>query len=264
MMAKNCKITLIGAGNVATHLGKALKERGFLIQQVYSRTLQSAKELGLTLNVAFTNDINYINKDADIYIFSVKDSALPQLLQQLPSLQGLLVHTAGSLPLDVFNVNKYNRYGVLYPLQTFSKNRVISFQNIPIFVEANNTNDESLLLELASHISDNALKLSSEKRKQLHLAAVFACNFVNDMYVNAADILERENLSKDYLLPLIKETASKIKEMHPRDAQTGPAVRYDTNVINKHLELLKYDSAKATVYKTLSDDIHKQASLKGE
>lgn len=255
------KIILIGAGNVATRLGYILKQKGFIIEQVYSRTYKSAQILGELLDTSYTNDVQQLLTDADIYIFSIKDSELPGLLEKLPPLQGLLVHTAGSLPLSVFHLGPSDRYGVFYPLQTFSKTREISFQCIPIFIEANNDEDEKLLEEIAKILSEKVVILSSEKRKYLHLAAVFACNFVNHMYVNAAEILEKEGISKDYLFPLIEETASKIIHLHPREAQTGPAVRYDTNVINKHLELLE-DNEKRDLYKQLSSSIHNYSKKK--
>ncbi|MDL2224020.1 DUF2520 domain-containing protein [Bacteroidales bacterium OttesenSCG-928-M06] len=259
MKLRKHKIVLIGAGNVATQLGLAFKEKGFCIEQVYSRTLESAKELGLLLNTQYTTDLNDLVTDADIYIFSVKDSVLPDLLKQLPSLQGLLLHTAGSIPLTVFETTQFPRHGVFYPLQTFSKARKVSFEEIPIFVEANNKEDEDLLEELASELSKTAIRLSSEKREYLHLAAVFACNFANHMYVCATDILEKEGLSKNYLLPLIEETATKIKDMSPLKAQTGPAIRYDVNVINHHLRLLEDNLQKKELYELISKSIHESA-----
>ncbi|MCC8147112.1 MAG: DUF2520 domain-containing protein [Bacteroidales bacterium] len=256
------KIVLVGAGNVATQLGQAFQEKGFSIVQVYSRTTESARELASLLDVPYTTDIHHLRTDADVYIFSVKDSVLPELLKELPPLQGLLVHTAGSLPLTIFESGSSLRYGVFYPLQTFSKKRKISFKPIPIFIEANLPEDEKLLDELASSLSEKVVRISSEERKHLHLAAVFACNFVNHMYTNAAEILEDNNLSKDYLLPLIEETASKIKEMHPKEAQTGPAVRYDTNVMDKHLELLKERPEKYHLYQFISKSIYNSSNQK--
>lgn len=251
------KIVLLGAGNVASHLGITLKEKGFSIVQVYSQTLESAKELGEKLNAESINDLSWVNTMADIYILSIKDNALPEILEKLPLKEGLFVHTAGSIPLEIFKEYGFSRYGVFYPLQTFSKEKNISFSNIPIFVEANTNDDELLLEQLAFMLSGKVFRLSSEKRKYLHLAAVFACNFVNHMYANAADILEKEGLAAEYLSPLIEETALKIRDMHPKDAQTGPAVRYDTNVINKHLELLNNDFYKRSLYKLISESINK-------
>ena len=246
----------MGAGNLATQLGIALKEKGFPFAQVYSRTTGSAQALGRKLQTEFTTDLSQIVPDASIYIFAVKDSALPEILNQLPKLTGLLVHTAGSLPMDIF-APYTSHYGVFYPLQTFSKERSVVFRNIPFFIEARNPEDEKFLKELGTHLSDTVIPLSSEKRKFLHLAAVFACNFTNHLYAQAGDILAEQGISKEVLLPLIEETAEKIKTISPHDAQTGPAVRYDRNVMEKHLTLLEGDSQKQEIYELLSRSIHK-------
>jgi predicted short-subunit dehydrogenase-like oxidoreductase (DUF2520 family) len=177
------------------------------------------------------------------------------VLKELPPFQGLYVHTAGSLPLAVFS-DYSERRGVLYPLQTFDKNREIPFRNLPFFVEANSLEDEFLLEEIALKLSGNATQLSSEKRKYLHLAAVFACNFTNHLYTRAAQILEEQGLDRHLLLPLIRETVSKIETMHPHEAQTGPAVRYDKNVIDKHIEILENQPHLQELYQRLSEDIY--------
>jgi predicted short-subunit dehydrogenase-like oxidoreductase (DUF2520 family) len=249
------KIVLLGAGNVATQLGIAFRENGFPVVQVYSRSLASAEALGKRLQTAYTDNLLEINGTANIYIFALKDSALPQVLKELPPFQGLYAHTAGSLPLAVFS-DYSERKGVLYPLQTLSKNRDISFRNLPFFVEANSPEDEFLLEEIALKLSGNVTRLSSEKRKYLHLAAVFACNFTNHLYTLATQILEEQGLDRRLLLPLIRETVSKIETMHPQEAQTGPAVRYDKNVIDKHLEMLEAQAHLQELYQQLSEDIH--------
>jgi len=249
------KIVFIGAGNLATQLSLSLKAKGFPIVQVYSRSYESAQILGEKLGTKFTTDLNQITPDASVYIFAVKDSALPEVLEALPHLSGLFVHTAGSLPVDIF-APYTSRYGVFYPLQTFSKDRAVSFDHIPVFIEANNPEDEQLLKQIGNQLSDTVIPLNSEKRKYLHLAAVFACNFTNHLYAQASDILEKQEIPREMLFPLIQETADKIKQMHPRDAQTGPAVRYDQDIMQKHLNLLKEDMQKEEIYKLLSQSIH--------
>ncbi|GHU68822.1 hypothetical protein FACS189413_06550 [Bacteroidia bacterium] len=247
-------IVLIGAGNVATHLGCALKEKGFSIAQVYSRTLASAQNLGEKLQTAYTEEIAEIIPNADVYLFSVKDSVLEDIIRQISKNHGLWIHTAGSISIDVFS-GYTDRYGVLYPLQTFSKNRKITFDNIPLFIETHFPEDEKILSEIASQLSGTVVPLSSEKRKQLHLAAVFACNFTNHLYTLSAQILEKQDLPWNYLIPLIEETALKIKTLHPKEAQTGPAVRNDTNVMNKQLDLLADDAKMQQIYRILSESI---------
>ena len=247
------KIVFIGAGNVATHLSLALQQSGCSILQVYSKTALSASELGKKLQVPYSTSLPEINPNADVYIFSVKDSVLFDCIKEIPIVKGLFVHTAGSIPLSVFD-GFNNRSGVLYPLQTFSKNREILLEEVPFFIEASNKNDEHLLCELVKLISKNITVLSSEKRKYLHLSAIFACNFVNHLYDLASQILEDQNIPFEYLLPLIKETAAKVGEMTPHEAQTGPAIRYDKSVIQKHLGLLTNEKNKK-LYEILSKSI---------
>jgi predicted short-subunit dehydrogenase-like oxidoreductase (DUF2520 family) len=246
------KIVLVGAGNVATQLGMALQEKGFPIVQVYSRTPASAGILGNKLQTHFTHVLRDIYPDAGLYLFSLTDSALPEIIKEFPPVNGLLVHTAGSLPMDVFKESRSQRYGVLYPLQTFSKIRKMTFDTIPVFIEANRPEDEDLLETIASALSNKVIRLSSEKRKHLHLAAVFACNFANHLYTLAAEILEEQDLPWEVLVPLIQETAAKVKELHPKEAQTGPAVRGDKNIINKHLDMLKGCPEKQELYRMMS------------
>jgi predicted short-subunit dehydrogenase-like oxidoreductase (DUF2520 family) len=255
MIPRNNKIVLLGAGNVATQLGTALQENDFPVIQVYSRTLPAAKTLGEKLETAYTSDIKAVFPDAGIYLFAVKDSALSEVAAQLPHSNGLWVHVAGSIPVDIFSACS-DRKGVLYPLQTFNKNRKISFQNIPLFVEANNPDDEDLLDAMARRLSGRVIRLSSEKREYLHLAAVFACNFTNHLYALAAKILETNGLEWDLLSPLIYETASKVAALHPLEAQTGPAVRGDKNVMDRQLELLNAQPDLQALYRLLSESIY--------
>ena len=249
------KIVIIGAGNVATQLGMAFRRKSFPVVQVYSRTLSSAETLGKKLQTDYTDQLQQIVPDADLYVFAIKDAALPELLKAFPPTGGLWVHTAGSLPIEIFKESAATRYGVFYPLQTFSKNREVSFEQIPIFTEANHPEDQELLDQIASSLSYHVIPLSSEKRKHLHLSAVFACNFTNHLYNLAAQILENQAIDWKVLLPLIEETAAKVQELSPREAQTGPAVRYDIPIIEKHLEMLEGDWGKQEIYRMLTRDI---------
>ena len=228
------EITIVGAGNLATNLGVALKKAGHCICQIYSRTEKSAKDLASVLNCPYTTTIEDI-VHPDIVIVSIKDDALLQIGTALIDSPSLVVHTAGSVQMDVI---KSNRRGVLYPMQTFSKNQIVEFSNIPIFLEASDEECMDKLQALASTISKNTYPLDSEKRRYLHLAAVFACNFTNHCYNLADNILRETGLPFDVMLPLIDETARKVHEMSPYMAQTGPAVRYDRSVISKQTELL--------------------------
>lgn len=254
------KVVFIGAGNVATHLAIQLYEYRFDIVQVYSRTCESAETLARQVGATAITDISAIQTDADIYIFSVKDSVLANIASQLLPNSGFWVHTAGSMPIDVFTPFTA-RYGVLYPFQTFSKVRHVDWKTIPIFIEASDSKELNLLNTIANKLSDVVLPLSSDKRKYLHLTGVFACNFVNHMYTLSSEILEKAGLPFDIALPLIDETAAKVHSIVPLDAQTGPAVRFDNNVMDKHLKLINDDRTKE-IYRLISESIHQKAIQK--
>ena len=233
------KIAMIGRGRVATHMSKALLKAGHGVVSVNSRTLEE------------------LPQDADVYIIAVKDSALQDVIRQLTNLlktkndAPLIVHTAGSMPLSVFEGYAENG-GVFYPMQTFSMEREVDFREIPLFIEGK----DKRIRELAESISEHVYELSSDDRKYLHLAAVFACNFTNHCYTLAAEVLEKKGLPFDVMLPLVDETARKVHELHPHDAQTGPAVRGDENVMNAQAALL--DGRNKEIYELLSKSIQER------
>lgn len=254
------KIILIGSGNLATQLGRSLLAAGHDILQVYSRTLESANALATLAGGAPTNDLGKVRDDADLYIISVKDSVLPDLIPLLCKGREskVFVHTAGSMPLGVFQGMAIH-YGVLYPMQTFSKERGVDFSEIPCFVEGNDSFALGCVKQVAHSVSRHVYEMESEERKYLHLAAVFACNFVNHCYSVSADILRRCNIPFDVMLPLIDETARKVHELTPVKAQTGPAVRYDENVIRMQSALLKPNPFLKDIYERMSMSIHRKA-----
>ena len=245
------RIALIGRGRVATHLLKALLQAGHEVVSVNSRTLEE------------------LPQHADIYIIAVKDSALQEVIEHLcsrlqtsapPFWEGmgvgcedpLFVHTAGSMSMDLFK-GCCARYGVLYPMQTFSLDREVNFREIPLFIEASDAETLQQIRILADSVSQHVYELSTADRRYLHLAAVFACNFTNHCYALAADVLAQKGLPFDVMLPLIDETARKVHELHPTDAQTGPAVRGDQNVMDAQSALL--DDRLATIYMLMSESI---------
>ena len=244
----------IGAGNLATHLSKALYDNGFNILQVYSRTEQSAKKIAEIFSSKYTTSVSEIDKTADIYIVALKDFAVDKVLAQINFNNKLVVHCSGSLPLSALKRYSEN-FGVLYPLQTFSKERDVDFKEIPIFIESNSVINEELLLYVGSKISKSVSVLNSEKRIALHISAVFACNFVNHFYTIAADILKSKDIQFDVLKPLILETAKKVQEIAPKMAQTGPAVRFDENIINAHLHELNDFGHYRQLYMSVSKSI---------
>ena len=236
------KTVLIGRGRLATNLQRALLEAGHEVVSINSRTLD-----GLPLT-------------ADVFVIAVKDSALSDVICNATKGREnqLFVHTAGSMPLSLFERHT-TCYGVFYPMQTFSKERQADFADIPIFLEANGPEALTTLNALAESISRSVYNLSTEDRKYLHLAAVFACNFVNHCYDMAATVLEQHGLPFSVMLPLIDETARKVHELHPRQAQTGPAVRYDENVIRMQTGLLTEIPELQRIYLQLSENIHQYA-----
>lgn len=250
------RVVLIGAGNLATSLGPALRSAGHEVLCVYSRTLAAARQLTALTGGMATDDTSMLPPDADLYIMAVKDSVLPQLIPVVTKGRGgqLFVHTAGSMPMSLF-AGSAAHYGVLYPMQTFSKQRCVSFADIPTFLEASDQASLDMLRKVAESITSRVYELDSDRRKYLHLAAVFACNFTNHCYALSADVLEQQGIPFDVMLPLIDETARKVHAMPPRDAQTGPAVRYDENVITMQSALLADDRLKE-IYELFSRSIH--------
>lgn len=245
---------LIGSGNLATQISQAIVKAGNSILQVYSRTESSAKELADKLNATFTTFPDEVRSDGDIYIVALKDSAIGEVLPSINFQNKLVFHCSGSLPLWILESYSSN-IGVLYPLQTFSKYREIDFTKVPVFIEANSTKNEAVLLHIGRQISNSVTLLNSEKRKSLHIAAVFACNFVNHFYAISAEILNEKGIHFDVLKPLIQETAAKVMEMEPAEAQTGPAVRFDKNIIAAHLKELEKKRNLAELYNSISKSI---------
>lgn len=249
------KVVFIGAGNVASHLSVALSQKGFDVVQVFSRTEFSAKSLAEKVEANYTTDIVQLDRSADIYIYSVSDRVLPELVPLVNAPDALHLHTSGSLSMDVFKGYAVH-YGVFYPLQTFSKNRAVDFSSIPLFLEGNNQLTENRIKDIALKLSDSIYFADSEKRRKLHLSAVFACNFVNHMYELGAELVADTGFPLEVLFPLIEETAWKIKELSPYDAQTGPAVRNDRNVIDRHLAMLEHKRKLAAMYELICGDIY--------
>jgi predicted short-subunit dehydrogenase-like oxidoreductase (DUF2520 family) len=255
---EDTSVVFIGAGNLATNLAKALYRKGFRIVQIYSRTQESAQSLAQLVEADYTTELSAVVEDAQLYIVSLKDAAFVQLLPGLVAgkEKSLWVHTAGSIPMNIW-AEQAERYGVFYPMQTFSKQREVDFREIPVFIESNSEADTQLLKDIASTLSEKVYEATSEQRKSLHLAAVFTCNFTNHMYVLAAELLKKYQLPFDVMLPLIDETARKVHELQPLAAQTGPAVRYDENVINEHLRMLADEPEAQELYRRISESIHR-------
>ncbi len=243
-------IVIIGSGNVAQHLITAfLQSNEVELIQVYSR--QKEKVLHLLSSDKIVSEYSEI-KEADVYLIAVSDNAIAEVSAKLPFENRLVVHTSGSMSMEI--LADKNRRGVFYPLQTFTKSKAVDFRVIPICLEAENENDFTSLKTVAQSISSMVESISSEQRKALHVAAVFVCNFVNHLYQIGQEICEEHHLSFELLQPLILETAQKITKLSPKEAQTGPAKRNDTTTINAHLQLMT-DANQKEIYQLLTKSI---------
>jgi len=229
-------ISFIGSGNVATHLAFALKNIGYEIREIYSRTFKNATELASKVNATAIHTINEMDTSADLYIISIPDGAIEHIIEEFPGVNGIVVHTSGITPMKV--LDKMHHYGVFYPLQTFSKQRDVNLSNVPFCIEASSGDIFVQLKSVAQKLSGSVYKINSEQRKYLHLTAVLVNNYTNYLYQMAFDILNKKNIDEQLLIPLIEETISKIKSLHPSVAQTGPARRNDLKTIEKHTLLL--------------------------
>jgi len=254
------RIVLIGAGNLGTQLGLTLAEKTQQVIQVFSMTEDNASELAKKLHCPFTIDPDEIIRDADLYIIAVRDSAIELVVENIDFGDHLVVHTSGSVSISVFE-NHCQNYGVFYPLQTFSKNKRVDFYAIPILIEANTDENTQILKNIAGGISGKVLSVSSEKRSQVHLAAVFACNFVNHFYLIAEELLKDKDLGFELLKPLISETASKVIQNSPGQVQTGTVIRNDRKVIEKHLKMLFAFPEWERLYQLISDNIYNTHKL---
>ena len=244
------KVVIIGSGNVAQHLLKVmLNTEEVTIVQAFTRSKENLSHL--LAETLITSSYNEI-KEADVYIISVSDNAIAEVARNLPFQNRLVVHTSGTSELSV--LDDKNRKGVFYPLQTFSKSKAVDFSTIPICLETENERDYAILEALANLISKKAYAISSEQRKSLHVAAVFVCNFVNHLYQIGNEICNENKVPFEILQPLIIETANKITQLSPKEAQTGPALRNDTKTIEKHMDFLQESNYKE-LYKLLTQSI---------
>ena len=248
-------IFLIGSGNVATQLGRAFAKAGFPISGVLGRNPVPGKTLAWELNCPFTTDCKAIPSETGIVISAIKDSAGVEVWKNCNFNDALVLHTAGSLPLSALEPFAKN-CGVLYPLQSISKTRNLNFNKVPILIESNTPENLAKVRALATSISDTVKEVDSNQRASVHLAAVFANNFTNHMYRCAEILLAEQGLPLSYLHPLIEETFLKIANLSPKESQTGPAVRFDENIMNKHLDKLNNHPNLRTIYQLLSENIH--------
>ena len=266
-MSNSINIVFIGTGNVAYHIADSFKvNHDIKLLQVFNhRNTKEAKRYAQYFNCNLVTSYSAINTKADVYIIAVKDDAIVEVVKNLAALKlkGIVVHTSGSIDMKALQQTSES-IGVYYPLQTFFKEAIIDWKKTPVLIEANSKQTLAKLKKIASSISEKVKVVTSENRLQIHLAAVFACNFTNAMYVSAYEIIEN-NLSKkdsELLQPIMSQSFDKLKDNHPRKSQTGPAMRNDIKVIKKHLALIKADKQLTKVYQMLSNLIVSQQKEK--
>jgi len=246
-------VNIIGSGNVASHLiATILLEKDITVQKIYARRPYTLE--GIIESSRITARIEDL-KPADITIICISDDYIHEISTQIPFENQLVVHTSGSSDISV--INPKNRQGVLYPLQTFTKSKKINFKDVPLCIESAKIADLILLKKVAGILSNKVYIINSEQRRSMHVAAVFASNFVNHMYQIANEICNEKNIPFEILMPLIQETAQKIKTLSPKDAQTGPAKRQDKKTILRHLDALD-DSLQREIYTLLTNSIIKR------
>jgi predicted short-subunit dehydrogenase-like oxidoreductase (DUF2520 family) len=247
-------ISFAGAGRVASALCKELFHAGFRIDMIASETEVSGRSLADSCKAVWSAGLLFPDS-TKVIIVAVPDHRLKSVLETLKCAPGTLVaHTAGSFGLDIFP-EQIKRKGIFYPLQTFSKKRKVSFMDLPFFLESSDDESSAILRNMAEYIYGKVYFVDTEKRKMLHLSAVFVCNFTNHMLTLGKEVALKAGFSFDILIPLIKETISKAMDSGPEKSQTGPAVRHDQNTIEKHLELLSFSSELQRIYNEMTISI---------
>ena len=247
------KVVMVGSGNVATVLGKKMKENGIDILQVVSQTLSNALELGNALQVPATDNFGEINTSADFYIIAVTDPNITMVAAQLPEIDGIILHTAGSVSKDVLE-GYSNKYGVLYPLQTLHRN-VEVLPDVPVLVDGNTETVKEAIKNFAKTWAEKVVIANDQQRLNTHVAAVMVNNFTNHLMALTEDFCMKEGIDFSLFLPLIYQTVNNLDAMPAAQLQTGPAERGDISTIDKHLQLLNRYPSLRNLYLKLSESI---------
>ena len=247
------KITIIGAGNVGTVLGRLLREKGHAINQIFSRNHSHAVTLADELQARVCNNLEQINKQSDVYIVAVSDDAVDTISASLQLEKQIILHTSGSISIERLR-NVSENYGVLYPLQSLRK-ETGDIPSIPFLVDANNEHALQEITDLALSISPRVIVADDETRLHYHLTAVIVSNFTNHLYALAKEYSDLNEIDFKLLMPLIEEIVRRLNHYEPSEMQTGPAVRGDKNTIQKHLALLEQFPQLRDVYAVLSESI---------
>jgi len=250
------KVSIIGSGNVATHLAQGLFDSGITINQIFSRDIENAKSLAAKVNAEAINTLSVLDTEAiDILLISVKDDVIKEVSKKINSSNIVIAHTSGTIEMEA--LSNHQNFGVFYPLQTFSKNKEVDLSNIPFCIEGSDKNTKLALLNLANQLSKDVRFIDSITRKSIHLSAVFACNFSNHMLAIADLLLKESGQDLSVLKPLVQETISKAFDTSPNEGQTGPAARNDQEVMQNHVTQLANQPQLQDIYTTISESIKK-------
>ncbi len=250
-------VSFIGSGNLAWHLAPALDNTDYHVREVFSPNARNGEALVKRLyHATYRPTLDFSSSTSDIFIIAVPDDVITDVVREiiLPE-DAILLHTSGSQPLDILNDAAAASTGVFYLLQTFSKSRKVDFSDIPIFIESDHSPTQKLITSMARAISKRVHAITSDDRRWLHIAAVFASNFTNHMLTISRDILTSNKLDFAWLKPLIAETINKSLTLGPEVSQTGPAKRGDLKILDKHMEFLASDEALAELYRVISQNI---------
>lgn len=252
------RTVIIGSGNVATILGKKFVLSGHEVVEVCGRNHAAVQELAGILNVPYTTDLNCINPNADLFVMAIADDAVAGVASQLPLDKQLVVHTAGSVSMEVLK-NCSRNYGILYPLQSLRK-ELEAIPEIPFLIDGNTPDDLAVIGEFAATLSPMVRQAGDGQRFKIHLAAVMVSNFTNHLYALADAYCRQEKMDFKLLAPLIAAIAERVRHFEPASVQTGPAVRNDEKTIAKHLALLEVHPQLKAFYQMFTGSIKKMYS----
>jgi predicted short-subunit dehydrogenase-like oxidoreductase (DUF2520 family) len=251
------EIDIIGTGNLASSLAPALEQNGFIINNVYGRSIKSARRITDRLyQASIAEHLDFSHSKSSVFILAIADDAIEGVSREiiLPD-KAIIAHTSGSKGLSVLGYTASTNIGVFYPLQTFSKLKRVGFDDVPILIEGDNSYTEKILFSLAKKLSGTVTKANSQQRRMIHLAAIFASNFTNAMLANAWELMFKANADPTLLAPLVEETLRKSLTLGPEEAQTGPAARGDVKVLDEHLQILEKFPDLQETYQLISQQI---------
>ncbi|RLD23017.1 MAG: DUF2520 domain-containing protein [Bacteroidetes bacterium] len=251
------EVDIIGTGNLATNLAPALEQNGFIVNNIYGRSQESAKEIANRLYQATAvNDLDFSSSKSSVFFITISDDAIEEVAREiiLPD-DAIIAHTSGTKSLSALGYTASPNFGVFYPVQTFSKAKRVNFENVPVLIEGGNRFTEKTLLKMAKKLSSTVELASSSQRRMVHLAAIFAGNFTNAMMAHANELMATANFDLQLLGPLVEETLNKSILLGPEVAQTGPARRGDLEVLDEHMQMLEKFPELQETYRNISQQI---------